>query len=116
MIHRRIICLFENVFLFSHLNVLSVSAALSRTHNKNVQLCKLVSRRNLQSKQSARQTILVQLESEDNISYQPGDHVAIFAENDPQDVTALLDRLGIRANQAPIQVEVLVEKASGMGN
>lgn len=80
-----------------------------------MQQCRLVSRRNLQSTQSARQTILVQLESEEDISYQPGDHVAICAENDPQQVAALLDRLGMRPNQAPIQVEVLVEKASGMG-
>ncbi|GAV04593.1 hypothetical protein RvY_14857-1 [Ramazzottius varieornatus] len=91
-----------------------LQTALSGTYNKNVQQCKLLSRRNLQSKQSTRQTILVQLESEEDISYQPGDHVAIFAENDPQQVAALLDRLGMRPNQAPIQVEVLVEKASGM--
>ena len=89
--------------------------ALGHAHNKVVQTYALKGRRDLQSKESTRQTILVELEAPENIAYQPGDHVAIFAQNDEANVGGLLDRLGIRPSPSPMQVEVLVEKAMGMG-
>ncbi|OWA50884.1 Nitric oxide synthase, brain [Hypsibius exemplaris] len=89
-------------------------AALGQTHNKNVQTYRLKGRRHLQSKESTRQTILVEIEAEEDIPYHPGDHVALFAQNDTASINGLLDRLGIRPSPSPMQVEVLVEKAIGM--
>ena len=83
-------------------------AALSRLHNKKVQVGKLLSRKDLQSPSSDRQTILVQFKSETPVPYNPGDHVAVFAQNDMAAVASLLKRLNIdtRAAQSPVQLEV----------
>lgn len=75
-----------------------------------MQVGKLLSRKQLQSPSSDRQTILVQFRSETPVSYIPGDHVAVFAQNDMDTVTSLLKRLDIetRTGQRPVQLEVMV--------
>ncbi|XP_055327334.1 nitric oxide synthase-like protein [Paramacrobiotus metropolitanus] len=93
-----------------------MQTALAATHNKTILTCTLSERKNLQSAQSNRQTVLIHLDSAEDLSYVPGDHVALFAQNDPALVSALLERLSIKVSPSPVQMEVLVEKPAVGGS
>uniref|UniRef100_A0A8B9LBP6 Nitric oxide synthase, inducible n=1 Tax=Astyanax mexicanus TaxID=7994 RepID=A0A8B9LBP6_ASTMX len=70
--------------------------ALSALHSKTVFPMKLKRRKNLQSSQSRRSTILVELEvhgAKDVLNYAPGDHVGVFPENSPELVTGILKHI-----------------------
>ncbi|NP_001191505.1 nitric oxide synthase 2 [Aplysia californica] len=69
--------------------------ALSDIHNRKVVSCGLKERTQLQGQDSDRQTILVELDTggKPELTYAPGDHVAIFPENDPDLVDGILQRL-----------------------
>ena len=82
----------------------------------------LASRRNLQSACSERETILVQLEQQENalggeqLAYNPGDHVAVYPANNPLIVTDVLRRLtGAPPKQQLVQLQWLKEKQTPLG-
>ncbi|XP_063003631.1 nitric oxide synthase 3 [Elgaria multicarinata webbii] len=70
-------------------------AGLTRVHKRKVVPCHILSVKNLQSPESSRATILVQLQTGDQpeLLYQPGDHVGIFPANRRELVEALLERV-----------------------
>ncbi|CAH1801570.1 unnamed protein product [Owenia fusiformis] len=98
---------------------LSLDKGLSKLHKKSVFPCKLVSCENLQSKDSGRRTLLVKMNTQvagsDELGYQPGDHVGIFAANRDEYVNFIITRL---QNAPPpdelIQLEI--RKSSGNTN
>lgn len=59
-----------------------LAKGLSEVHQKNVAFCKIISRKQLQSPTSDRQTVLVQLDSSNgSLNYLPGDHLGVFPSN-----------------------------------
>uniref|UniRef100_A0A8B9LEB1 Nitric oxide synthase, inducible n=1 Tax=Astyanax mexicanus TaxID=7994 RepID=A0A8B9LEB1_ASTMX len=77
-------------------STLDCISALSALHSKTVFPMKLKRRKNLQSSQSRRSTILVELEvhgAKDVLNYAPGDHVGVFPENSPELVTGILKHI-----------------------
>ena len=65
----------------------------------------------------SRRTICIQMTTDSDLSYQPGDHVGVYAGNDPAIVDAVLDRLTPDAPD-PDQVtkmEILKEKHTPLG-
>ncbi|XP_072547071.1 nitric oxide synthase, inducible-like [Salminus brasiliensis] len=84
-------------------------SALSGLHSKTVFPMKLKRRKNLQSPQSRRSTILVELEvhgGKDVLNYAPGDHVGVFPENSPELVTGILKQV---PNAPPINQSIRLE-------
>ncbi|RXN16225.1 nitric oxide inducible-like protein [Labeo rohita] len=70
--------------------------ALSALHSKTVFPMTLKRRQKLQSAQSSRSTILVELKTDGNtdaLNFAPGDHVGIFPENSPELVDSILKHL-----------------------
>ncbi|KAJ7322189.1 hypothetical protein JRQ81_018476 [Phrynocephalus forsythii] len=74
---------------------LDLLAGLTHVHKRKVFPCHLLSVKNLQSPESSRSTILVQLQVEDKpeLCYQPGDHLGIFPANNQDLVEGLLARV-----------------------
>uniref|UniRef100_W5KSD2 Nitric oxide synthase n=1 Tax=Astyanax mexicanus TaxID=7994 RepID=W5KSD2_ASTMX len=84
-------------------------SALSALHSKSVLSMKFKRRKNLQSPQSKRSTILVELEvhgGKDDLKYAPGDHVGVFPGNSPELVTGILKHL---TNIPPINQSLRLE-------
>ncbi|XP_045171466.2 nitric oxide synthase, brain-like [Mercenaria mercenaria] len=96
-----------------------IIAALSTVHNKSVIPCRFMERTQLQSAESDRQTMLIKIDTtygSSEMLYQPGDHVAIYAQNSEKLVDAIL----IRLHNAPppdqfIKIEVLNERSTPLG-
>ncbi|XP_015277399.1 PREDICTED: nitric oxide synthase, inducible [Gekko japonicus] len=78
---------------------LDLEKALGDIHGKNVILTKLKFRHNLQSLQSSRTTLLIELSCKTNqeIQYLPGDHLGIF----PSNQKALVDGIMACVADAP---------------
>uniref|UniRef100_A0A670KIF4 Nitric oxide synthase n=1 Tax=Podarcis muralis TaxID=64176 RepID=A0A670KIF4_PODMU len=74
---------------------LSPPSGLTLVHKRNVVPSHILSVKNLQSPESSRSTILVQLQTGDQpeLAYQPGDHVGIFPANNAELVDAILQRV-----------------------
>ncbi|GAB6027737.1 Nitric oxide synthase, brain [Chamberlinius hualienensis] len=71
-----------------------LAKGLSEIHQKNVALCSILSRTQLQSSTSDRQTVLVQLDSSRcSLNYLPGDHLGVFPSNPTDLVRAICLRL-----------------------
>uniref|UniRef100_A0A803SR96 Nitric oxide synthase n=1 Tax=Anolis carolinensis TaxID=28377 RepID=A0A803SR96_ANOCA len=70
-------------------------SGLTHVHKRKVVPCHVLSVKNLQSPESSRSTILVQLQTGDHpeLRYQPGDHLGIFPANSPELVEDLLERI-----------------------
>ncbi|XP_072022781.1 nitric oxide synthase, inducible-like [Amphiura filiformis] len=68
---------------------------LGKIHKKKVFPCKMKDRKQLQSATSSRSTILITLDTQGrkDLSYQPGDHVAVFPTNDKELVHKIVSRL-----------------------
>nr|XP_004399692.2 PREDICTED: nitric oxide synthase, inducible [Odobenus rosmarus divergens] len=94
---------------------LDLNKALSSMHAKNVFTLRLKSQRNLQSPQSSRTTLLVELSCEDShgLSYMPGEHLGVCPGNQPALVRRILERVvdGSAPHQ-PVQLERLSESGS----
>lgn len=68
---------------------------LSHVHNKKISAAKIISRTKLQAHNSDRSTILVKLEPQNRMPYQPGDHLTVYAQNSSYLVKELLERLNL---------------------
>jgi len=66
---------------------------------KNPYLAKIVVNRELHQQGSDRSCRHVEVEVPDDIKYEPGDHINVFAQNDPEIVTQLAKRLNLDLNQ-----------------
>ncbi|XP_016046155.1 nitric oxide synthase 1 [Erinaceus europaeus] len=95
-----------------------LTQGLSSVHRKRVSAARLLSRQNLQSPKSSRSTIFVRLHTNGNqeLQYQPGDHLGVFPGNHEDLVTALIERL----EDAPpinqlVKVELLEERNTALG-
>ncbi|RNA17686.1 Nitric oxide brain [Brachionus plicatilis] len=93
--------------------------SLHKLHERKIYPCKFVSKRNLQTVNSGRITLLVEISTtgySSELQYKPGDHVGIFASNRKNLVDAILDKL---SNAPPpdqmIKIEILKEKSSIFG-
>ncbi|XP_045152640.1 nitric oxide synthase, brain [Echinops telfairi] len=95
-----------------------IPTGLSSVHKKRVSAARLLSRQNLQSPKSSRSTIFVRLHTNGNqeLQYQPGDHLGIFPGNHEDLVNALIERLtdAPPANQL-VKVELLEERNTALG-
>uniref|UniRef100_A0A8C4S096 Nitric oxide synthase n=1 Tax=Erpetoichthys calabaricus TaxID=27687 RepID=A0A8C4S096_ERPCA len=98
---------FSQCFLFT---------ALSMLHSKDVFGMKLKSRRNLQSLDSSRSTILLEListESQD-LEYLPGEHLGVFPENQTELVSGIIKRLkDAPPSHQNLRLEVLTQSDQG---
>ncbi|XP_060059986.1 nitric oxide synthase, inducible isoform X2 [Erinaceus europaeus] len=94
---------------------LDLIKALSKMHSKNVFTLRLKSQRNLQSPKSSHTILLVELCSESNqgLSYLPGEHLGVFPSNQPVLVQGILERVvdGPAPHQ-PVYLENLDETGS----
>ncbi|XP_019497126.1 PREDICTED: nitric oxide synthase, brain [Hipposideros armiger] len=94
------------------------SRSLSSVHKKRVSAARLLSRQNLQSPKSSRSTIFVRLHTNGNqeLQYQPGDHLGVFPGNHDDLVNALIERLedAPPVNQL-VKVELLEERNTALG-
>uniref|UniRef100_A0A8D1BY32 Nitric oxide synthase n=1 Tax=Sus scrofa TaxID=9823 RepID=A0A8D1BY32_PIG len=95
-----------------------LTQGLSNVHKKRVSAARLLSRQNLQSPKSSRSTIFVRLHTNGNqeLQYQPGDHLGVFPGNHEDLVNALIERL----EDAPplnqlVKVELLEERNTALG-
>uniref|UniRef100_A0A8C8XC74 Nitric oxide synthase n=1 Tax=Panthera leo TaxID=9689 RepID=A0A8C8XC74_PANLE len=95
-----------------------LTQGLSNVHRKRVSAARLLSRQNLQSPKSSRSTIFVRLHTNGNqeLQYQPGDHLGVFPGNREDLVNALMERLedAPPVNQL-VKVELLVERNTALG-
>ncbi|KAI4536272.1 hypothetical protein MG293_013664 [Ovis ammon polii] len=95
-----------------------LTQGLSNVHKKRVSAARLLSRQNLQSPKSSRSTIFVRLHTNGNqeLQYQPGDHLGVFPGNHEDLVNALIERLedAPPANQL-VKVELLEERNTALG-
>ncbi|XP_047417906.1 nitric oxide synthase, brain isoform X2 [Sciurus carolinensis] len=95
-----------------------LTQGLSNVHKKRVSAARLLSRQNLQSPKSSRSTIFVRLHTNGNqeLQYQPGDHLGVFPGNHEDLVNALIERLedAPPANQM-VKVELLEERNTALG-
>uniref|UniRef100_A0A8C3YF28 Nitric oxide synthase n=1 Tax=Catagonus wagneri TaxID=51154 RepID=A0A8C3YF28_9CETA len=94
---------------------LDLNKALSSIHAKNVFTMRLKSQQNLQSPQSSRTTLLVELscEGSQGLSYLPGEHLGVFPANQPALVQGILERVvdGPAPHQS-MRLETLGENGS----
>ncbi|XP_052611131.1 LOW QUALITY PROTEIN: nitric oxide synthase, brain [Peromyscus californicus insignis] len=95
-----------------------LTQGLSNVHKKRVSAARFLSRQNLQSPKSSRSTIFVRLHTNGNqeLQYQPGDHLGVFPGNHEDLVNALIERL----EDAPpanhmVKVEMLEERNTALG-
>ncbi|KAJ8779343.1 hypothetical protein J1605_012805 [Eschrichtius robustus] len=95
-----------------------LTQGLSNVHKKRVSAARLLSRQNLQSPKSSRSTIFVRLHTNGNqeLQYQPGDHLGVFPGNHEDLVNALIERLedAPPVNQL-VKVELLEERNTALG-
>ncbi|KAK2831742.1 hypothetical protein Q7C36_016828 [Tachysurus vachellii] len=93
-------------------------SALSALHSKTVFPMKLKGRKNLQSPESSRSTLSIELQGNDEketLNYAPGDHIGVFPGNPPDLVMGILKHLtdAPPTNQT-VQLEYLPESCSGV--
>nr|AAK61379.1 nitric oxide synthase [Discosoma striata] len=91
---------------------------LSRAYNKTVCPVKVISVKELQSRNSRRSTILVRFDVEKNkeLNFEPGDHVAIFPANRANTVQDLIDMMHEKPTpDQPIRIEVARENSGKPG-
>ncbi|KAK2831745.1 hypothetical protein Q7C36_016831 [Tachysurus vachellii] len=92
-------------------------SALSALNSKTVFPMKLKKRKNLQSAESSRSTLLVELEvdnGKDVLNYVAGDHVGVFPENSNELVMGILKHLpNFPPTNQTIQLEYLPESGPG---
>jgi sulfite reductase alpha subunit-like flavoprotein len=100
------------------------SSGLSQTHAKNVTECPVVFNVTLAKDSDGRKTVHVGLKitsqwingtrsSATSATYEPGDHIGVFAVNDEALVTGLIDRLGVNSTlppDGPLQLQTLAEQ------
>lgn len=114
------------LFLFVTMKFYLVIASqgLSQTHAKNVTECPVVFNVSLAKDSDDRKTVHVGLKitsqwisgtrnSATAATYEPGDHIGVFAVNDKTLVTGLIDRLGINSTlppDGPLQLQTLAEQ------
>ncbi|XP_071945535.1 nitric oxide synthase-like protein [Antedon mediterranea] len=91
---------------------------LSKVHSRQISPCKLISRKNLQAKDSSRSTILVKMDTQgaSELLYEPGDHAAIFPANEDQLVNRILAKVDDTTSHDDIVVaEFLEERQTALG-
>ena len=118
--------IFFFLFLFVTMKFYLVIASqgLSQTHAKNVTECPVVFNVSLAKDSDDRKTVHVGLKitsqwisgtrnSATAATYEPGDHIGVFAVNDKTLVTGLIDRLGVNSTlppDGPLQLQTLAEQ------
>ncbi|XP_045033891.1 nitric oxide synthase-like protein [Daphnia magna] len=104
-----------------------IVAGLSQTHAKNVAECPVVFNVTLAKDTDGRTTVHVGLKISNQwisgtrnsvtaATYEPGDHIGVFAVNDDTLVTGLIDRLGANSTlppDGPLQLQTLTEHKDG---
>ncbi|KAM9118522.1 nitric oxide synthase 1 isoform 2-T2 [Pangshura tecta] len=95
-----------------------LTQGLYSIHKKRVYAARLLARQNLQSPKSSRSTIFLRLHTngQQELRYQPGDHLGVFPGNHEDLVSALMERLedAPPANQL-VKVELLEERSTALG-
>ncbi|CAM5161012.1 unnamed protein product [Eretmochelys imbricata] len=95
-----------------------LTQGLYSIHKKRVYAARLLTRQNLQSPKSSRSTIFLRLHTngQQELRYEPGDHLGVFPGNHEDLVSALMERLedAPPANQL-VKVELLEERSTALG-
>lgn len=110
----------NNTRLIKGQNPDPLNAQLSKYHNKRVSLCVVKCKPSNLHRQSdlfKRSTILVEVKiNADEVDFQPGDHIGIFAENRREIVDTILDQItGVEDNNEILQLQILKEKHTSTG-
>eukprot|EP00795_Rhopilema_esculentum_P015606 gene15605-6882_t len=94
------------------------SQGLELVHHKKVYFVEVISKEKLQHPDSSRSTILVRMStgSKQELSYVPGDHLAVFPENREELVDTLIDLLDDAPDpDAPLRMELCKEVSGPFG-
>lgn len=87
-----------------------------QSHNRKVQKCPLLGKRNLHGKGSTRATLLLEIDSGEKLQYLPGDHVGIFPCNRSELVEGIISHLDCSIDpDRPIQLQMLKETHTADG-
>lgn len=91
-----------------------VGSALTKSHNKKVTPCKLISRTNLHGTETTRATLLLKFQN--NQPYKPGDHVGVYPRNRSELVDKIIKRLkGCPNPDTPVELQILKENHTSNG-
>lgn len=93
-------------------------SALSKCHNRKVLRATLVSKKNLHAmnSKSERTTLLLELQSDDGFTYEPGDHVGVFPCNRQELVDGIIGHLTLSIDpDTSVELQILKEKQSSTG-
>jgi nitric-oxide synthase len=92
----------------------NITTALSKCHNKKVCSSRLLRRTNLHGEKSSRATLL--LEFENDLPYNPGDHLGVYAINRPELVDKIMNRVkGVDDPDTPVELQLLKETHTNNG-
>ncbi|KAL1140194.1 hypothetical protein AAG570_000126, partial [Ranatra chinensis] len=90
--------------------------ALSHSHNRKVWKCPLLGKRNLHGKGSSRATLLLEIGKEEEMSYEPGDHIGVLACNRAEIVEGIISHLDCSIDpDRPVQLQILRETQTPEG-
>ncbi|XP_039747140.1 nitric oxide synthase-like [Pararge aegeria] len=95
---------------------LSLKASLEQSYRKQTITCKVKENKHLGEYTNDRATIFVDMESNTDLKYDPGDHVGVMACNRSEIVEAVLKRLkGVDNFDRTVQLQVMKEKLTPTG-
>nr|XP_026494938.1 nitric oxide synthase isoform X1 [Vanessa tameamea] len=93
-----------------------MKSGLEHSYKKKLISCKIKQTKHLGEHTADRATIFVDMESEDELKYEPGDHVGIMACNRTEIVDAVLERLkGVDNYDKAVQLQVMKETLTPTG-
>ncbi|XP_049785916.1 nitric oxide synthase, salivary gland-like [Schistocerca cancellata] len=99
---------------FVHAKEDNLLKALSAFHNKQASVCRLIKKTNLHHEDVSHTTILLQLKTD--LTYLPGDHVAVFPCNRPAVVNGILERIHFQHDpDQPVELQMLNEAYTSNG-
>lgn len=92
--------------------------ALSKYHNRKIVSCEVACNRNLHGSNCAIATLGIELNTEPEMRYEPGDHVGVLACNNERLVKGILDHLDLAGldPDRPLELQHLKETQTSTGD
>ncbi|KAG8307258.1 Nitric oxide synthase, brain [Homalodisca vitripennis] len=96
---------------------MNLKEALGKYHNRKVYQCTVACNRNLHSDDSPIVTLGVELDTEEGVEYEPGDHVGVLACNRTELVEGVLKHLDLSElnPDRPVELQLLKETQASSG-
>lgn len=92
--------------------------ALSKYHNRKIVCCEVACNRNLHGSNCSIATLGIELNTEPEMRYEPGDHVGVLACNNESLVKGILDHLDLAGldPERPLELQHLKETQTSTGD